>query len=200
MLNQGRWPEPATRERSGGHAGVEDAVLVARARVDPGAFTPLYARYADPIYRYCYRRLGDVAAAEDATSQVFLKALAALPNYRDGSFRSWLFTIAYTVIADSFRARRPHYPLDDAPEPIDPAPTPEEAALAGESRHSVQTLLGHLSEEQRRVVELRLAGLTGVEIAHVTGRSHGAVRALQFRAAAKLREIIQAGTHPGGTR
>ena len=33
----------------------EDARLVALAKTDPRAFAPLYARYFDPIYRYCYR-------------------------------------------------------------------------------------------------------------------------------------------------
>ena len=43
------------------------------------AFAPLYARYFDPVYRYCYRRLGHPEAAADAAAQVFTKALAALP-------------------------------------------------------------------------------------------------------------------------
>ena len=37
--------------------------------------------------------------------------------------------------------------------------------LAAEDRLSVQALLGRLSEHQRQVVELPLAGLTGTEIA-----------------------------------
>ena len=37
----------------------------------------------------------------------FLRALAALPSYRAGSFRSWLFTIAHNVITDALRRRRP---------------------------------------------------------------------------------------------
>lgn len=176
----------------------DETDAVARAQLDPGAFAPLYLRYTDPIYRYCYRRLGNKAAAEDATSQVFLKALAALPSYRAGSFRSWLFTIAYHVIADSFRERPSVWLSTDAPDPVDPGPTPEEAALDVESRRGVRALLAGLPEDQRRVVELRLAGLSGVEIARVLGRSHGAVRALQFRAAARLRDMLATQDHPGG--
>jgi DNA-directed RNA polymerase specialized sigma24 family protein len=47
-----------------------------------------------------------------------------------------------------------------------------------------------LTPEQREVVELRLAGLTGPEIAAAVGRSHGAVRALQFRAYQQLRTLL----------
>src|SRR4051794_32862570 len=66
----------------------DDAALVAAAQVDPTAFAPLYARYLPPVYRYCYRRLETSAAAEDATSEIFVKVLAALPRYRAGSFRA----------------------------------------------------------------------------------------------------------------
>lgn len=175
----------------GGEGGEADAVLVARARADRLAFAPLYRRYVDRIYRYCYRRLGTREAAEDATAAVFAKALAALPRYRDGSFRSWLFAIAHNTIASEFRRRaaRPEgAPAGtDAALLADPAPSPEDAALAAEARASVLGLLPRLPEEQRRVLELRLAGLSGPEIAHVLGRSPGSVRVAQFRAIGRLR-------------
>ncbi|HET9660954.1 MAG TPA: sigma factor [Thermomicrobiales bacterium] len=58
--------------------------LAVRAQHDPAAFAPLYRRYITPIYAFCFQRLGARELAEDATSQTFLKALAALSGYRDG--------------------------------------------------------------------------------------------------------------------
>lgn len=84
----------------------EDA-LVARAQGDRHAFAELYRQYVPAVYRYCLRRLGSVEAAEDATSQIFTQALVALPQYRPGSFRAWLFTIAHHVVVDAVRRRRP---------------------------------------------------------------------------------------------
>lgn len=181
-------------------AAAEEEALVERARRDPRAFAPLYVRYADPVYRFCYRRLGEPEAAEDATSQVFLKALAALPEYRSGSFRAWLFTIARNVVIDLYRERRIERLPETAPDPIDPGPTPEEVMLRAESHLGVQALLAALSPEQREVVELRLAGLNGAEIAQVLGRSHGSVRALQYRAAQRLRDVLAHGTQRGGAQ
>jgi RNA polymerase sigma-70 factor (ECF subfamily) len=171
----------------------DDESLVAEARHDPSAFAPLYRRYAGPIYGYCYRRLGTRELAEDATSQVFTKALSALPRYRGDAFRPWLFTIAHHVVADVYRRRRPTSPLDDAWQVADGDPSPAEAVIAAEDARTVRRLLAQLTTDQRDVVELRLNGLTGVEIAEVLGKRPGAIRAIQFRAYQRLRELLVEG-------
>ena len=137
-----------------------DARLVALAKSDPRAFAPLYSRYFDPVYRYCYRRLGSREAAEDATSLVFTKALTAFPHYRHASFRGWLFTIAYHVVTDRYRGTQPERPLETVVELRDGSPSPEDLALAADERRSISDLLTRLPDHQRQVVELRLAGLT----------------------------------------
>ncbi len=186
---------------AGDRADPSDGVLVAAAQADRQAFAPLYDRYVDPVYRYCLRRLGSREAAEDATGQVFAKALAALPTYRDRSFRGWLFTIAHNVVSDTRRQRWPAAPLAGAEDRADPAPTPEEAALAADEGRALRALLVQLPADQRRIVELRLAGLSGVEIARVLGRSEGAIKMLQFRAVARLRVLLHVEPRPqGGTR
>jgi RNA polymerase sigma-70 factor, ECF subfamily len=177
-----------------------DADLIAAAREDRAAFAPLYRRYVDPVYRYCLRRLGSKEAAEDATALIFEKVLAALPKYRDAapSFRSWLFSVAHNVLVDTERARRPQHELDDeALGMSDPAPGPEDAALAAERRREVQLLLAAVPPDQRRVLELRLAGLTTAEIAQTLGSSPNAVRVSQFRAMTRLRLVL--GLTPHGT-
>jgi RNA polymerase sigma-70 factor, ECF subfamily len=170
-----------------------DALLVAFAKTEPGAFAHLYRRYVDPIYRYCYRRLGTREAAEDVTALIFTKALSALSAYRaDGpSFRSWLFAIAHNAVADDLRARRPAAPLAAALNQADPMPTPESAALAAEGGRRVRDLLRQLPPEQAQIVELRLAGLTGVEIALALGRTPNAVKVAQYRAYSRLRALVR---------
>ena len=138
----------ATMPREPVHAAAavtdDDATLVNRAKRDRQAFAPLYARYADPVYRYCYRRLGSQEAAADATSQVFAKAIAALPGCRPDAFRSWLFSIAHNVLIDSFRSDRDDQPLEAAALVPDATPSPEDQALAAEQRREIVVLLGHL--------------------------------------------------------
>jgi RNA polymerase sigma-70 factor (ECF subfamily) len=170
--------------------GDDEASLVAAAKADRRAFAPLYRRYVDPVYRYCYRRLGSREAAEDATSLVFARALAALPGCRDESFRSWLFAIAHNVIANDIRAARPQQPLAHVELLVDSAAGPEELAVTREARATVLDVLPHLPADQQRVLELRLAGLSGPEIAAALGRSHGSVRVAQSRAVARLRTLL----------
>jgi RNA polymerase sigma-70 factor (ECF subfamily) len=167
----------------------DDEALVAAARVDLAEFAQLYRRYVDPVFRYCYRRLGDRAAAEDATSLTFERALAAMPAYTKGPFSAWIFTIARNIVVDLHRAKRPQHSLDDAMHVIDRRPA-EEAALRRADADRLYELLDRLTTDQRQIVELRLAGLTDREIAAVLGRSHGSVRTVQYRALQRLRALM----------
>ena len=171
-------------------AGASDEALVALALHDRQVFGLLYDRYVDPIYRYCYGRLDQREDAEDATTLIFTRALAALPTQRGVSFRSWLFAIAHNVVLNARRDGVRDQPLDAAGEMLDPSPTIEDLAAAADRRHSVSQALWLLPEEQRRVEELRLAGLTGPEVATTLGRSHDSIRTTQRRALARLRVLL----------
>ena len=165
--------------------------LAARAAHDSRAFTLLYRRYVDRVYRYCYHRLGSKETAEDAPSQIFTNVLAALPGYRaERPFRSWLFAIAHNVVVDLYRARRDERPLDGVAAMLDTTRSPEELALAAEETQLLRDLLAELTIDQARIIELRLAGLSEVEIGRVLGRSPGAIRAAQFRALGRLRSLL----------
>ncbi len=174
--------------------GEDEPATAARARTDRAAFGLLYLRYVDRVYAYCYRQLGDAHAAEDATSAVFMKALAAIPRYRpgSGSFRSWLFAIAHNTIVDERRRKRPAAPFTDVLSLHAAERGPEAQAIAADEARALWALLDQLPPAQAQVVQLRLAGLEDQEIARVLGRSHGAVRVAQHRAITRLRAIFEA--------
>ena len=159
-------------------------------RAGTAAFGQLYDAYFTPIYWYCRSRLGDATAAEDAASTVFSRALAAGPRYDDPSLRSWLFGIAHNVVANTFRAARPSAPLEAAWDLPAPEPSLEEVVVAAEERDRLIRALQGLPPDQRQVVALRIAGLNGPEIARTLGRSHGAIKMLQLRAFASLRDLL----------
>lgn len=180
-----------------GAATIEDeAALVAAAQRDRQAFGPLYARYANPIYKYCFAQLGNRQAAEDATSLVFAKALDGLPRFHGGSFRAWLFTIARNVVTDQFRARRFDAPLEAAAAVAAPGATLDDLAADADRDRGLRALLAELTPDQRQVIELRLRDLAGPEVAVVLGRSHAWVKVTQFRAIERLRAMMGVTVEP----
>lgn len=177
------------RNRATDREAVSPGEADARAR----AFALLYDELFDPVYRYCRIRIADPSDAEDMAAAIFARAFAAYPPAKQESTRSWLFAIAHNMIANHYRSREQHRriaPLDDTLQITDPGALPDQLVIAADERHSVQTALSELTGDQRRVVELRLAGLTGPEIAGVLGRSHAAVKMLQLRAIERLRLIL----------
>lgn len=177
------------RFRPGSTKEPDDAALVAAAQKDLRAFTPLYERYVGRVYRYCYARLGSRELAEEATSEVFLKALSALGRYQDGHFAAWLFRIAHNVVVD-FHRRRTTVPLEVAGDPPDMARTPESAVVHRTEREMVQAALARLPSDERAVVELPHAGWSGRQIADTLGRSPNAVKQLRYRAIRRLRTLL----------
>ncbi|MFL5760212.1 MAG: RNA polymerase sigma factor [Thermomicrobiales bacterium] len=172
------------------------ASLAARAASDRAAFGELYDRFATAIFRYCYRRTGNRELAEDAMSQTFTRAFEGMSGFGGGSFPAWLFTIAHNVVIN--QARRPRFePLPEDMPTADPQPGPEAVALMQDERARIVALLDCLPSDQRRVVEFRLSGLSGAEIAAVMERSVPAIKMLQLRAMRRLRSELSA-CEPGG--
>ena len=107
-------------------------------------------------------------------------------------FRSWVFTIAHRRLQDERRrvARRPHLA----------AMTGDVVVPGGDVEQEALELLGHdwvmrvseqLSADQRTVLLLRtVADLTAEEVAKITGKTVGAVRALQRRALEAIRKKL----------
>ena len=180
---------------------VEDARLIVLAQADQHSFAALYDCHFAGIYGYCYRSLGTVERAEDAAQQVFAQALASLPDYREsGRFRSWLYTIAHHVIHAQRDADHSNASLDVVAEVADPGISPEEQALGALDRGALLEAIEQLPRDQRRVIELRIAGLKGREIALELGRSHEAVRMLQHRALDHLTAALLSPDHSRGGR
>jgi RNA polymerase sigma-70 factor (ECF subfamily) len=187
-------------QRSGSHteqagpagpAAGSDGRLVSLAQQDPGAFGPIYDRYFPAVYGYCLSELRDPEIAADAAGQTFLKAMAALPGYREGGrFRSWLFAIAHNVIMDAHPTRLPDEQIDTIVHIADPAPSPEDAAIRRFDLESLDDAIAHLPDADREVIELRRAGLSGKEIAAVLGVSHEAAKKRQLRAIDRLRQDL----------
>jgi len=170
-----------------------DAERVAAAQHDPAEFVALYDLYVDRIHDYIRVRISNQAVAEDVTSQVFMTALAHIDRFRveeGGSFAAWIFRIAHNAVHDVYRER----PVQQGDDNLfaglyDPAPGPEEQALAGDRAAELRRAIAGLRPEQQHLLALRYgAGLSIDEIARAVGKNSGAVRVGLHRTLRDLRQ------------
>ena len=168
--------------------------LVAAVQQNPSAFRTLYEQYARPVYRYLYVIVGNPADAEDLTSQVFLKALEDLGQFRNqGGFRAWLFAIARSRAMDSFRQRRRELPLDGIELPS-PDPDPLAAVIHQQDVECMRKRISALPEAEQELLWLRfVAGLSFAEMGAVLKRREGSVKKALYRLLDRLGEQVEAG-------
>jgi RNA polymerase sigma-70 factor (ECF subfamily) len=172
---------------------VDEKDLARRAASgDRRAFASLYDRHVDAVYRYAYFRLRIDAEAEDVTSEVFHRALVAMPRFEPRRpFLAFLYTIARNVITDRMRRERPHASYEDALAHPSDAPGPDELASVGDDVRRLRSAIAQLTPLQQEVIVLRyLEGRSTKETAAVTGKRESTVRGIQMRALAALRDLL----------
>lgn len=173
----------------------EDELIRLAQAGDGAAFGRLYDRYLPSIYRYTYSKTSSRSAAEDLTSETFLRAFRAIARRPRAhlNFAAWLVTIARNVVIDHHRSgwSRLAIVTDEVDPQVDESIGPEQAALASVSEASLRSALSRLPDDQRECLLLRFfAGLSISETAAAMDRTDGAVKQLQFRATNRLRRII----------
>jgi len=170
----------------------DDSQLTARAHSDRTSFVRLYRRHYDEVFRYCVHRLFERTAAEDITSEVFLKVVESIHGFKgtEKQFRCWLYRIATNAVNNYLRktARRNRL-LKVACEQAN-----SQAADCGESAEKLILLkeaVFALRPRYQTIITLRFfENLKLTEIAEVLGSSPGTVRSQLARALAKLRKIL----------
>lgn len=168
--------------------------LIKRAEQgDPAVVIDLYERYQQAIFRYLYYRVGDQQTAEDLTSEVFLRMIESISNFKNQkiSFQAWLFRVARNLSIDHYRKVSVHKDMQlgenltqDSEEPLNLI----------EQEFTFETLrrgLEKLPNHQRDVVVMRfIAGMPIGEVAQALHKSEDAVKGLQRRALLALRDIL----------
>ena len=132
--------------------------------------------------------------AEDVTEEVFLKAWKAIKSCRgkERTFSSWLYRIAHNNVIDIFRSQQKKWTVD-----METVAELNQPSVEIETELDHQEILNSLTDlppNQRQVIILKfIEGLDNFEIERIIGKSQGAVRVLQTRALAKLREKLNSG-------
>ncbi len=177
---------------SASHDQSEAVRLVERAAGgDFEAFGELYSIYLDRIYRYVFYQVKDRMTAEDITEEVFIKAWKAINSCKgkEQTFLPWLRSIAHNHVIDGFRSKQKEMSLN-----IETVAEVYDFSLEVETKLEQQQLLdvmARLPQNQRQVIILKfIEGLDNREIGQVMHRNQGAIRVLQMRALAALRQKL----------
>jgi len=159
---------------------------------DRRAFAALYDRHLDAVYRYAFYRLRTDAEAEDVTSEVFHRALVAMPKYEPRRpFLAFLYGIARHVVADQLRDQRPRASFEDAIAHASDAAGPEETAARLDDARRLRAAIARLTPIQQDIVIFRfLEERSTKEVAQLTGKPESTIRGIQMRALAALREAL----------
>lgn len=181
-----------------------DELQLIRSAVEgnPQAFNRLVLLYREGAYLLAFRILRNGPDAEDVTQDSFVKAWEELSGFRgDSKFSSWLYRIVYNLSLNKIRSRKLRYFLrigedrdDEEPEWNVAAddPLPDEELMLNERRERLEDALKRLPTKQRAIFIMRHEqGLSNGEIAAITGKSEGSVKANFSFALAKLREWLE---------
>jgi len=180
------------------HASLDPRQLVESAvQGDSGAWSEIYLKHYDAIYRYLFGRLGRKEEAEDLASQVFLEALKSIASYKDRGkpLAAWLFGIARNVSNNQFR-----HPRRTKTESLNRDDLMDGNVVVPDHHAEMMDLMAGinlLTEDQRETIILRFyVGLSAKEAAGILGKSEHAIYALQVRAIATLRRRLTLDVQP----
>nr|WP_225924711.1 RNA polymerase sigma factor [Pseudonocardia abyssalis] len=186
-------PDDASPETAGAWSLVRAA-----QEGDMEAFSELYERYYDVVFRYVLFRMNDRTLAEDITQEAFVRALRRIGSvtYQGRDIAAWFVTIARNLIFDHVKSSR--YRLESTTaDIIDLSPTthgPEQQVLDGATNDELIRCVRKLNPDQQECITLRfLQGLSVAETARIMDRNEGAVKALQHRAVRRLAQLLPEG-------
>lgn len=176
---------------------LEEIELVRNAQKgDVNAIGELYQRHRTGIFRYAWLQVHDQQAAEDLTSEIFMRMIANLSQYKtaDVPFAAWLYRIARNLLVDHHRREkyRMTIPIDQLENSQrgsrDPVVTLVESRLTAEQ---LEQTMAQLDEHQREVLRLRfLVGLPLEDVARVIEKTVAATKSIQHRGLAALRVAL----------
>ena len=171
-----------------------ELVQIKKAQENPQDFAPIYNRYYEEIFIYINKRIDDLDIVADVTSRTFTKCLTNLHHYKymGVPFSAWLYKIAINEVRHFFRSRK-NFPrsisLSESEFREFQEETIEETTY-DEAYKIIPELLGHLSEAELQMIELRFFEKKSFkEIAFVMGLSEVNAKVKTYRILKKLRKI-----------
>lgn len=160
------------------------------------SFSVLVKKYQRSLLRLSLRFVKDLATAEDAVQETFIKAFEKLDTFAGrASFRSWLFQIAVNTSRNKLRERKDGM-VDIENVNLSTGPTAEIHLSNKALSKMIQDFVETLPEKQRVSMELRIyEDLSFKEIAELMDCPYDTAKANYRHALMKLKDHLQNGSH-----
>jgi len=167
--------------------------LIIAAQSNPERFAPLYDHWYKPVFLFVFKRINEKELTADITSQVFLKALFGLKNYKftGAPFSSWLFRIAINEVNMYYRSKSKdttvsldENDLRQLTEEVGESDTEENFSILADA-------LSELPDEQSQLIELRFFDKNSfLDMAHILGMTEAGTKMKVYRVLEKLKNVI----------
>lgn len=175
----------------------DDELMTRYSKGDQHAFAVLFRRHAEKIFRAALRNGFSQVDAEDLVQQTFVQIHQARHDYRqNGSFSSWMWTIANNLMRDNWRRNRSRRNAEQGLRQIKASREEMNWEPSGSTTplFAIRKALEALSEAQRQVLVLHFfEELSFAEISRVMGVKEGAVKVRAHRGYRKLKELLAIG-------
>jgi len=153
-------------------------------------FESVYRTYAADVYRFALWMTGNVAQAEDVTSETFIRAWTSPKKIRTETLKAYLLTIARNCALEQGRRQKRRGELPA--ELSDPAPGPDRLAEGRNELDRVQRFLATLPESETAALLLRTQqGLSYEEIARILEIPFSSARVKVHRARKKILQTLE---------
>ena len=177
---------------------MDERHLFERARRgDVGAYDELVRAHQEAAFRAAYLITRDVADAQDAAQEAFLRAYDALGRFdARRPFRPWILRIATNMALNRLKAsmRRQAMAERFGAETVEREANPsiEARVLRRERGRRVQDAIRHLKPDDQSLLILRFFfDLSEAELAQTFDIAAGTIKSRLHRALAKLRDVIR---------
>ncbi len=169
-----------------------ELVTMARAAQDDAAFAALVRRHQARLRAFLSRLSGDGSLADDIAQDTFLKAHGALDSFKGGgSFRSWLYAIAYREFLQLKRKEKATIRLENALKSEASSSVATNSGTDAGMSIDLQRALATLEPKERAAILLcDAAGLTHSEAAMATDTPLGSIKTYVARARDKMRAAL----------
>lgn len=146
------------------------------------------------LYRFIYYKVQNKEEAEDITQETYAKTLKVIQdgNLSIENYNNYLKSIALNIIRDKWRHSN-RYGVNLDIENINPEDLSiDDFSEQSANRNVIVQALNSISEDQRRVIELRIIkGFTVSETARILKKKESTIRVIQYRGLQALALILK---------